>query len=228
MTLEELQIILEVNNKQLIDGLAKAKAQLNDFNRTTNKTTSSIFSSFKKLGVMIAGLGIGKLIAKSINDGMEAIESENLFQVTMGSFADEFRTWSDELQKQLGLNAYEVRENAALFHMLGLNMGVSADTSAQMSKNLTQIAYDMASFRNKNPEQVFNALQGAMVGNTESLRSMGIVITQSMVKQEAYAQGLAEVGKELNNTQKAMATYSLICKQTAADQGDLARTVLAA
>lgn len=225
MTLEELQIILEVNNKQLVDGLAKAKTQLNDFNRTTNKTTNSIFGSFKKLGVMIAGLGIGKLIAKSINDGMESIESESLFEITMGDFSKEFRTWSEELQTQLGLNAYEVRKNAALFHMLGLNMGVSADVSSKMSKSLTQIAYDMSSFRNQDPERVFNALQGAMVGNTEALRSMGIVLTQAMVKQEAYAQGIAATGSELTNAQKAMATYSLICKQTAADQGDLSRTI---
>lgn len=225
MTMEELQIVLQVNNKQLIQGLSEAQSHLKKFQAVTNKTNMGIFNSFKKLGLMVAGLGIGRMVKKSIIDGMDAIESENLFQVAMGGFADQFTAWSDGLQRTLGLNAYEVRKNAALFHMLGTNMGIASETSAGMAKNLTQIAYDMASFRNKEPAQVFHALQSAMVGNTEALRSMGIVLTMADVKQEAYRLGIANLGDELNTTQKAMAIYSSICRQTSLDQGDLARTI---
>lgn len=225
MTMEELLIVLEVNNKQLIEGLSQAKEKLNDFNKSTNKSTTSIFSSFKKLGVMIAGLGIGKLIANSINDGIESIESEGRFGVLFKGYSEEMRTWSQDLQKSLGINEYSARSTASSFFELATAQGISADSAKEMAKNLTMVGYDVASFKDKDLSQVMNAMQSAFVGNTEALRSMGYVITADMVKQEAYKKGIAKTGSQLTQTQKAMATYSLVMEQTSAAQGDLARTI---
>ena len=53
---------------------------------------------------------------------MEAVESENLFEVSMGNMAKDARKWSDETSKALGLNAYNVRNNMATYNAMLTSM----------------------------------------------------------------------------------------------------------
>ncbi|MEN8906951.1 MAG: phage tail tape measure protein, partial [Clostridiales bacterium] len=59
------------------------------------------------LAVTVPILGIGTAATKM---AMDAVESENLFEVAMGKMAVEARNWSEDISKSLGLNAYNVRK----------------------------------------------------------------------------------------------------------------------
>jgi hypothetical protein len=218
MTLAELQILINANTSGLNDGLHQAEGKLDSFHKVAGGVV-------KKVGLLFAGLKIGEYIKDSITEGMDAIESENLFGVAMGNMADQARAFSENLQAQFGLNGYEVRKNTANFYMMAEGLGFASGQAYDMATKMTQLSYDMASFRNRSPQDTFDALSGAMVGNTERLRGMGIVLNEHMIKQQAYKMGLATTGKELDQTAKSMAVYQLVMQQTSKDQGDLARTI---
>ncbi|HYH05385.1 MAG TPA: phage tail tape measure protein, partial [Bacillota bacterium] len=91
---------------------------------------------------------LGLVSGAALKMGADAVESENLFSVSMGKMADSARAWSEQLRKNLGLNAYEVRKNVGTFNVMLGSMGMTEKAAYDMSKGLTQLAYDMASFYN--------------------------------------------------------------------------------
>lgn len=242
------------NNTKSIDGytiqLNKAKTELINTESELKKTNAEIAKSSwanlsKSLGeastildkigsklssvgnalsiyVTLPIIGVGTAATKM---AMDAVESENLFTVSMGNMGDSARTWSEELRAQLGLNDYEVRKNVATFNVMFDSMGLNEQAAFDMSKGLTQLAYDMASFYNLKPEEAFQKLQSGISGEIEPLKRLGIVINETAVQTYAYTHGIASQGAELTEQEKIMARYNLIMEQTSKAQGDLARTI---
>lgn len=162
----------------------------------------------------------------AIKAAMDVVESESLFTVSMGSMAGAARAWSEDLQASLGLNAYEVRKNVGVFYNMTTSMGLTRDAAYKLSTELTELAYDMASFYNMPVDEMFTKLQSGITGETEPLKRIGILVLDNVIKQYAYAEGIANVGDELTEQQKVMARYIAIMAQTKNAQGDLARTIM--
>ena len=167
-------------------------------------------------------LGIGTAATKM---AMDAVESENLFEVAMGAVANDARKWSEETSKALGLNSYNVRKNMATYNAMLTSMGLSSDESLKMSEGLTQLSYDMASFYNLKPEEAFEKLKSGISGEAEPLKALGILVNDTTIKNYAYANGIAKQGKALTESQKVQARYGAILEATKNAQGDLARTM---
>jgi hypothetical protein len=174
------------------------------------------------IGVTAPIMAIGGACLKT---AMNAIESENLFEVSMGGMAKAARAWSEDLNKRLGLNDYEIRKVIGTFNVMFSSMGVGKEASFDMAKGLSQLTYDMASFYNLKPEEAFQKLQAGISGEIEPLKRLGIVVNETMVQQYAMTQGWIKQGQELTEQQKIMARYNLIIDQTKMAQGDLARTM---
>lgn len=168
----------------------------------------------------IIGIGVA-----STKMAMEAVESENLFEVAMGSMAGDARKWSEETSKSLGLNAYNVRKNVATYNSMLTSMGLTGQESLKMSEGLTQLSYDMASFYNLKPEEAFEKLKSGISGEAEPLKALGILVNDTTIKTYAYSHGIAQQGKELTEAQKVQARYGAIMEATKNAQGDLARTM---
>jgi phage-related minor tail protein len=156
---------------------------------------------------------------------MDAVESENLFEVAMGAVAGDARKWSEETSKALGLNAYNVRNNMATYNAMLTSMGLTSDESLKMSEGLTQLSYDMASFYNLKPEEAFDKLKSGISGEAEPLKALGILVNDNTIKTYAYANGIAKQGEQLTEAQKVQARYGAIMEATKNAQGDLARTM---
>lgn len=167
-------------------------------------------------------VGIGTVATKM---AMDAVESENLFEVAMGGVADDARKWSEETSKALGLNAYNVRNNMATYNAMLTSMGLTSDESLKMSEGLTQLSYDMASFYNLKPEEAFEKLKSGISGEAEPLKALGILVNDTTIKTYAYTHGIAKQGQELTEAQKVQARYGAIMEATKNAQGDLARTM---
>lgn len=167
-------------------------------------------------------VGIGTAATKM---AMDAVESENLFEVAMSGVADDARKWSEETSKALGLNAYNVRSNMATYNAMLTSMGLASDESFKMSEGLTQLSYDMASFYNLKPEEAFEKLKSGISGEAEPLKALGILVNDTTIKTYAYTHGIAKQGEQLTEAQKVQARYGAIMEATKNAQGDLARTM---
>lgn len=187
----------------------------------TGKNLTNIGMSLTT-GVTLPILAVGGAATKM---AMEAVESENLFSVSMGRMEKSARDWSEDLRDQLGLNAYEVRKNVGTLNTMLGSMGMTEQAAYDMSTGMTKLAYDMASFYNLDSEEAFTKLRAGISGETEPLKQLGIIVNENTIKTYAYTNGLAEQGAALTEEQKVLARYGVIMQATALAQGDLARTI---
>ncbi len=218
MTLEELQVVIEAQTSQFKKEIKAVQSEVNSMTASVNKQVSSIKNVFSRVGKFLAALGLGKILRDSIKSAMNAIESENLVGTVFGNMTDDIRKWSNELQETLGLNAYSVRENAAVLFNMSKSLGLTKDRALDLSKNLTLLAEDMASFYNLSGEEAFNKIKSGLTGETEPLKALGIMVDENTLKQYGYS-------SSLSNSEKVMIRYKAIMAQTGAAHGDLARTI---
>lgn len=225
MTVDELQVLITANTTALQKEIAKTNSTIASLKKSADKSQSGITSAFKKLKTGIVALGIGKVIKDSIKMGMDAVESDNLFETSLGKWADSVRDWSEETANALGLNAVAIRKNTGVIYNMTSSMGVAEDNALKMSKGISLLSEDMASFYNLDSSEAFNKLRAGLTGETEPLKALGILVDENTVKQVAYSEGIAQNGAELTQQQKVLARYVAILKQTGNAQGDLARTI---
>ena len=168
-------------------------------------------------GVVAAGAGLTSLAA---NLG----EARNLAQVTFGDSAkavEEFAATAD--------TAFGLTEEAALQYAgtLGVIIDGSIDNqaaAADMSIELLKVAADLSSINNIPIDVALEKLRAGLVGETEPLRTVGVLLSDQRVRLEAVRLGLARTTKEVNDASKVQARYSLILRDTERAQGDFART----
>lgn len=225
MTIDELQVLITANTNNLRKEIDKTNSVIKGLKKNADKQSKGVTTAFSKLKTGIVALGIGKVIKDSIQSGMEAIESDNLFSVSLGKHAKEVYDWSTEVSNALGLNAVEIRKNTGVIYNMTSSMGLAEKQALTMSKGVTLLANDMASFYNLNTDEAFNKIRAGITGETEPLKALGILVDENTIKQVAYSEGIATTGSELTQQQKVLARYVAILKQTGNAQGDLARTL---
>jgi hypothetical protein len=226
---EELR--LERQIKETNEQIAK---QSTAFGRLEAKVSASA-DKLKAVGSAMKSVGSGMMLSltapllaagiASTKLAMDTGETENLYTVSVGNMKDSFDTFVASMQDGLGLNKYSVQEFAATFNTMFDSMKFGEESSFELSKGLTQLAYDMSSFYNMDPDEAFNKLQAGITGEAEGLKRLGIMIDEATIKSYAYQNGIAEEGTALTENQKVLARYAAIMDQTGKAQGDLANTI---
>jgi len=206
-------------------------ADVGAFRQAMQSASNSMTTFGSKMQNIGAGMSLAisaplLLIGKNmLSMAMDAVESENLFEVAFGSMSKEARAFSENLRESLGLNAYDIRKNSATLNAMIKSMGLTEQAAYKMSTGLIQLSYDMASFYNLKPEEAFNKLKSGITGEAEPLKALGILVNETTIKTWALTNGLAKQGQEMTEQQKVIARYGSILEQTKLAQGDLARTM---
>ena len=113
---------------------------------------------------------------------------------------------------------------AAMFGDMGTSMGLTTVQAAKMSTSMVGLAGDLASFKNIKIEEATTALAAVFTGETESLKRLGIVMTEANLKQFALTQGITKNIKEMTQAEKTTLRYQYVIASTGNAQGDFART----
>lgn len=207
--------------------LAKDTAsEIRRFERETKNVVKVNNTMLEAGKVLTVGLSVPiALAAKQMSAlASAAIETENLYNVSVGSMRAQFDKFVNDTSRGLGINRYDLMQTAGIFDVMLQSMGLTNQQAYQLSTGLTQLKYDMSSFYNIPIEEMGQKLQSALAGEVEPMRQLGITVDENTVKAYAYANGVAQQGSELTNAQKVLARYGVIMEQTSKAQGDLART----
>ena len=125
----------------------------------------------------------------SVNFSSDMQEAVNKVEVAFGNAADSVKSWSSTTLNSIGLAQGTALDMAALFGDMATSMGYSQDAAAQMSMALVNLAADLASFKNIGIDQASTALKSIFTGETESLKELGVVMTQANLEAYALAEG---------------------------------------
>jgi hypothetical protein len=162
--------------------------------------------------------------AFAVKGASDMVESLNKVDVAFKDSAEEVKNWSKTTLKNIGLAKGSALDAAALFGDMGTSMGLNTKEAAKMSMSLVNLAGDLASFKNIGIDQATTALAGIFTGETESLKRLGIVMTDTNVKAYAMKNGFTGVWEEADQSTKVIWRYKYVMEQTKNAQGDFART----
>lgn len=168
---------------------------------------------------------IAGVIANWITDSNSYIENMNLFNVSMGQFAKEAQNYAEQVGEIMGINPGEWMRNQGVFMTITDGFGVASDRAYIMSKNLTQLTYDLASFYNISTSDAFQKLESGISGELEPLRRLGYDLSVARLQQEAYNLGIDRSVTSMTQAEKAELRYYAIMTQVTNAQGDMARTL---
>lgn len=149
-------------------------------------------------------------------------ENMNKVDVAFGSSADSVKEWAKTATAQFGLSRNAALEMTSQFGDMGTSMGLTTEDAATMATSLAGLAGDLSSFKNIGVDEAMTALNGVFTGETESLKRLGVVMTETNLKQFAEDTGL--VYSEMTQAEKVQLRYNYVMQQTANAQGDYART----
>lgn len=173
------------------------------------------------LGLTLPIVGLGAAIVKL---GSDAVEARNLITVTFKELNGDLTEWSNKSQAAMINTRLEAERQAGVLFNIATNLGITRGEAFKLSTTMTDLAADMESFYNLPHGEALFKLQSGLTGEIEPLRKLGIILSETAVKNEAISLGLVKQNQKLDETQKLIARYSLILKQTTEAQGDVART----
>ncbi len=169
---------------------------------------------------IVAG-SIGKLTAAA-GDAQETLSKFDAVFKEQGKAA---KVFAEELAESTNRATIELVDFLSTLQDTFVPLGFARDAASELSQNLVKLAVDVASFNNKLDADVVRDFQSALVGNTETVRKYGIVITQAVLGQELFSSGLADSVSDATEAEKAIARYNIILASTTDAHGDAARTI---
>ena len=201
---------------------------LNIFSGSANKAKSSSFSLAAALGKLYASYWLLFRAFSKIKDAIDIssslTEAENVVRTTFGNYEKLIQDFSKTSIQDFGMSELTAKQVASRFQAMGTAMGFSQGKMADMSLQLTKLTADMASFYDMEQSDVARNLQAVFTGETEPLRKYGLDLTQATLKEWAMKQGLDADISSMTQAEKTMLRYQYVMANTAAAQGDFART----
>ncbi len=215
-----------------IKASSSALKSVSDEAKEASKHSGTLTEKLSKLAGIIGSIRVVanalRQVANALGYCIDAsnryIENMNLADVSLGKYAGTAGDYANAVQSALGINSGEFMRNQGTFMTMAQGMGVATDNAYQMSKGLTQLSYDLASFFNISNDEAFEKVKSGLAGEIEPLRALGYDLTNARLQQEAYNLGISKNVSSMTQAEKAMLRYRAIMSQVSWAQNDLART----
>ena len=216
MAANEMRVNLLGNASDLLKALSKADSKLQKFGQKA-KAVGKSMTTYVTAPIAIAG-GFAIKMASDFE------ESLNKVDVAFGKSNKEIKTFAETSKVSFGIAEGSALEMAALFGDMGTSMGLTQKDAAGMSKSLVGLAGDLSSFKNIQVDVATTALAAIFTGETESLKKLGIVMTEANLKHFALSQGIQKNIKNMSQAEKTQLRYAFIMANTTNAQGDFINT----
>lgn len=204
------------------DGATKASSK----SAKSYLSLSSQLNGFMRSAAKLVSLkAIADYLGNAVAKFSDYYEAVNLFGVSMKELTGEASTFINKMETLLGIDPTEAMNNMATIQGLTTSFGMASDKAYVLSKNLTQLGYDLASLKNIPVAESFTKIQAAISGELEPIRRLGVDISNARLQQELLNLGYSQSVSTLSQADKAVLRYIAIIKQTTDAQGDFARTI---
>ncbi len=213
---QKIRVDLVGNSKQLQDSLSKAQRSLKSFGESASRIGRNLSLRITAPLALAGGA--------AIKFATDTEESLNKVRVAFGDSASEVEEFAKTSLESFGIARGSALDMTALFGDMATGMGVSRKEASKLSTDLVGLAGDLASFKNINIAEVTTALSGVFTGETESLKRLGIVMTETNLKQFALNEGIKTQIKDMTQAEKIALRFQFVLSATANAQGDFART----
>lgn len=182
----------------------------------------------KKTGAALtAAFGIKKLVdfgKQCLELGSDLAEVQNVVDVTFPRMTSEVDKFAKSAAQSFGLSETMAKQYTGTFGAMAKAFGFSEKQAYDMGTTLTGLAGDVASFYNLSQDEAYTKLKSVFTGETESLKDLGVVMTQTALDSYAMANGFGKTTSAMTEAEKVALRYQFVQDQLSAAQGDFART----
>lgn len=208
--------------KDDIDGIG------NEAQETGGILGNSLASGFMKVAKAIAGAAIVKEL---IDIGKQAIEIasdlqevQNVVDVTFTTMSDQVDSFAKSAATSAGLSERMAKQYVGTFGAMATSFGFAEAEAYEMSTALTQLSGDLASFYNISQDEAMGKLKGIFTGETEALKELGVVMTQTALDAYALEKGFGKTTSAMTEQEKVTLRYQFVMDKLSAASGDFVRT----
>lgn len=185
-------------------------------------------SALGKLGSMISIAVIGKKLfdlgKEAVELGSNIAEVQNVVDTAFGDMAYKIEEFADSAIENFGMSKLSAKQTASTYMAMAKGMGLAEDAASDMAISLTGLTGDVASFYNITQEEADTKLKSVFTGETETLKSLGIVMTQTNLNAYAMANGFGKTTDAMTQAELVALRYQYVTDQLSLAQGDFAKT----
>lgn len=193
-----------------------------------SSVTKSMGSFTGKIGKLLAGaFAVGSVVsfAKSCLElGSDLNEVQNVVDVTFGSMSENVNQWAKDAMTSFGLSEKCAKDYVGTLGTMAKSFGFSTEEAYKQATALAGLSADVASFYNLSTDDAYNKLKGVYTGETEGLKSLGVVMTQTALDEFALAQGMGKTTAKMTEAEKVELRLAYVTQTLSGAAGDFART----
>lgn len=192
------------------------------------KSFNGLGSAVKKIGLLIGGaFAVGKLVQfgkECTKLGSDLNEVQSVVNVVFPNMTEKVDEFSKKAAKTAGLSETMAKKYVGLFGSMAKQFNFTESQAYDMSTQLTQLAGDVASFYNISQDLAYIKLKSVFSGETETLKDIGVVMTQNALDEYALANGYGKTTSAMTEQEKVALRLAFVQKQLSAASGDFIRT----
>ena len=170
------------------------------------------------------GMALVETAKQAVGYASDMTEVQNVVDVTFGKQSAVIDKWSQQTLNAYGLNELSAIRYSSTMGAMLKSSGITCDALLKMSKNITQLSGDMASFYNLSGSEAFDKIRSGISGETEPLKQLGINMSVANMNAYAMAEGIGKTYDQMSQAEQVILRYKYLMAQTSDAQGDFART----
>ena len=185
-------------------------------------------SAVRRLGAAITAVFAVKAVVdfgkKAVQLGSDVAEVQNVVDVAFGELSGQAEEFAQTAITQFGMSALSAKKTASTYMAMAKGMGLASQEAADMAITLAGLSGDVASFFNISQELADIKLKSVFTGETETLKDLGVVMTQDNLKAYALSKGFQKSYDAMSQAEKVALRYRFVLDSLALASGDFART----
>lgn len=198
------------------------------FNSQMANFQTSVSSQMKKIGLAVGSIMSVRALYNFGKDctelGSDLAEVQNVVDVTFSTMNEKVNQFAKDAKTSFGLSETMAKKYAGTLGSMASGFDFSEKQAYEMATTLTGLIGDVASFRNIDQDVAFTKLKAVFSGETEGLKDLGVVMTQTALDQYALSNGFGKTTSQMTEQEKVLLRYQFVLDQLKNDIGDYSRT----
>ena len=216
-----VEVVFTGDTKKLDGAFKKVQGETDRTEKKVSGKLGKMGAAFKGFGAgIVAGIGVGA-VGAIVDFGMETLKAfetietgQKRAETVFGNSVGMVREFAESIDQFTGLSTNQVVALTASIGDILVPMGFARDRAAELSTGMVDLATKLSIASGVPIEEAINATTAAMVGEYDSLKSLGVQLDANTVKELLAAQGKDGLTGSALKQAEAEAVLEEILRQT--------------
>lgn len=217
-TVGQIALELGIDSSQIVNQLTGAS------NKAAKQATSIFSGMGKKIAAGLSIAAFTKFTKDCLEVGSNVTEVQNVVDTAFKDLSGQADQWASNAMTNFGLSELSAKKYMGVFGQMSNAMGITGQAALGMAEDVTGLTGDVASFYNLGTDEAYTKLKSIWTGETETLKDLGVVMTQTNLDQYALNNGFGKTTAKMTEQEKVMLRYQYVTSALSNATGDFVKT----